>query len=92
MVIGKFTSKNQITIPKELAKGLNLKAGDYLNFEIEDGKLIIIPVALIPKDQQWYWTDEWQEGEREADEDIKASRVKTFDNVDDLIKELHADD
>jgi hypothetical protein len=49
-------------------------------------------VALIPKDQQWYWTDKWQAGEREADEDINAGRVKAFDSVDNLLEELHADD
>jgi len=27
--------------------------------------------------------------EREADEDIKAGRVKTFKNVEDLIKDLN---
>ncbi len=92
MAIGKFTSKNQLTVPKEIVKGLNLKPGDYLNYEAKDGKIIITPVALVPKDQQWYWTNKWQAGEREADEDIKAGRVKTFHSVDDLIKELHADD
>lgn len=25
----------------------------------------------IPKDQLWWWTKEWQAGEREVDEDIK---------------------
>lgn len=32
----------------------------------------------IPKDQAWFWTKEWQEGEKEAEEDIKAGRVKKF--------------
>jgi len=35
-----------------------------------------------------FWTRRWQEGEWEADEDIKAGRVKTFDSVDELIKDL----
>ena len=32
----------------------------------------------IPKSQAYFWTKEWQEGERRADEDIKAGRVKKF--------------
>jgi len=36
----------------------------------------------------YFWTGKWQEGEREADEDMKAGRVKSFDSVDELIKEL----
>lgn len=41
-------------------------------------------------DQSWYWTERWQKAEREADEDIKAGRVKAFDNVEDLIRELNS--
>ena len=35
-----------------------------------------------------FWTRKWQEGEREADEDIKAGRVKAFDSVEELISDL----
>lgn len=47
----------------------------------------ILPFAR-GKNQAYFWTKRWQEGEREADEDIKAGRVKTFDSVDELIKDL----
>ena len=30
-------------------------------------------------DQAWFWTKRWQEGELQADEDIKAGRVHHFD-------------
>jgi antitoxin MazE len=40
------------------------------------------------KSQAYFWTKEWQEAEREASEDIKAGRVKTFDNVEELLKDL----
>ena len=39
--------------------------------------------------QDYYWTREWQEGEREADEDIEAGLVKHFSSVSSLIAELH---
>jgi hypothetical protein len=38
--------------------------------------------------QQWFWTKEWQEGERRVDEDIKAGRVHRFDNIDDFFASL----
>ena len=38
--------------------------------------------------QAYFWTKEWQAAEREADEDIKAGRVKSFDSVEELIKDL----
>ena len=43
---------------------------------------------LIDEDDSWYWSEEWQQMEREADEDIKAGRIKSFENVEDLIREL----
>jgi predicted transcriptional regulator len=50
--------------------------------------------ALIDEasDQAYFWTPEWQAGEREADEDIAAGRVETFDSMDDLIADLMDDE
>lgn len=37
-----------------------------------------------------FWTEaEWEKAEREADEDIKAGRVKRFGSVEGLIADLH---
>ena len=38
--------------------------------------------------QAWYWTKEWQEGEREAQADIEAGRVKKYDSVKDFLASL----
>lgn len=32
-------------------------------------------VGLIDPDQTWWWTEEWQKGEREAEKDIKEGRL-----------------
>lgn len=39
-------------------------------------------------DQAYYWRTGWQQGEKEADEDIAAGRVKQFDNVEDAVEWL----
>ena len=46
----------------------------------------------IDPDQAYFWTEEWQKGEREADEDIAAGRVKTFDTMEDFLADLDNDD
>ena len=51
-------------------------------------KQAIIQKRLVDKSQAYFWTNKWQEGEKEADEDIKAGRVKTFDSVEELVKDL----
>ncbi|MGB6872548.1 MAG: hypothetical protein WBE46_00140 [Dehalococcoidia bacterium] len=61
-------------------KSRSVMSRSYLGIEI--------PKKLVDKSQAYFWTKRWQEGEREADEDIKAGRVKTFDSVDELIKDL----
>ena len=46
-------------------------------------------VGLIDNDQKWWWTEEWQRREREAEEDITKSVVSdSFDNAYDLIAHL----
>jgi hypothetical protein len=39
-------------------------------------------------DQAWFWTPEWQEGEREADEDIAAGRTAYFDSTEEFLAAL----
>lgn len=51
--------------------------------EITDGR--------IDPEQAWFWTREWQEKEREADEDLAAGRGTTYENDDDLIGALEGD-
>jgi len=47
-------------------------------------------VGLIDPDQSWWWTEEWQKGEREAEREVKEGKVKKFSNVEDLIEDLHS--
>ena len=46
--------------------------------ERDDGVLEIRAFVPVPADQAWFWTKSWQAGEREASEDIKHGRVRTF--------------
>jgi hypothetical protein len=43
---------------------------------------------LVDKSQAYFWTEEWQKGEAEAEADIRAGRIKTFDSVEELLEEL----
>lgn len=38
--------------------------------------------------QSWFWTPEWQAGEREAEQDLVAGRVETFQSCDELLSAL----
>lgn len=55
-----------------------------------DGVPDLWPTSAVPASQAWFWSDEWQRREGEADEDIAAGRVITYDDVDEFIKGLDA--
>lgn len=83
-----FKQKSQVTIPKDLVRKLNLKVGDKLDIDIKDGKLVITPVVIIPKDQGWYYTPEWQAMEKEADKQLKEGRINVAESKEELYKDL----
>ena len=56
-----------------------------------DGSIRLTPQVAIDRSQAYFWTKRWQEGERQAEEDIRAGRMKEFNNVDDLIADLESD-
>lgn len=45
---------------------------------------IAATAGLIAEDQKWWWTEEWQAGEREAEADIQAGRVSGPMTVDEM--------
>lgn len=46
---------------------------------------VAVKVGLIPKDQAWWWTEEWQEGEREAEKEIREGKLEgPFETFEDF--------
>jgi AbrB family looped-hinge helix DNA binding protein len=84
-------SKNfQITIPAKLREGFGLAEGDYLEVSKGDGGFLVRPKSVVSRDpdQAWFWTKDWQKKEREAEEDIRAGRVKTFNTMEEGLRYL----
>lgn len=44
--------------------------------------------AHVPAGQEWFWSDEWQEGERGVNEDLAAGRFTVFETVDEAARWL----
>ncbi len=42
----------------------------------------------IDPDQAWFWTPQWQAGEREADADIAAGRTTRYDSDEEFMAAL----
>jgi hypothetical protein len=56
--------------------------------ERDDGVIELHPLASVPADQRWFWTERWQRMEREADADVAAGRVRAYADVDALLTAL----
>ena len=83
-------AKGQITVPRVLRERLGVREGDDLIFyENEEGQVVVDAAQTIPPDQAWFWTERWQQMEREVQADYDAGRYKEFDNVEDLIADLN---
>ena len=51
---------------------------------------IAAKMGLIASDQIWWWTEEWQKGERETEGELRAGKTfGLFSSADDLIASLH---
>ena len=72
--------KAQVTLPQSVRQSLNIEEGDFLDVRVEDGEIVLRVKKLVDKEQAWFWTRRWQEGEREAEEDIRSGRIHSFDS------------
>ncbi|MFN0093236.1 MAG: hypothetical protein ACKVVT_00445, partial [Dehalococcoidia bacterium] len=73
-----------LVIPKANLVRAALAVGQRFCVENTPEGILIRPVDRDP-DQWWFWTDAWQAGEREADEDIAAGRFTRFFDDEEFI-------
>ena len=81
-------AKGQITLPEDVRRAAHLEEGDLLDAEITPEGILLRPQKLIDATQAWFWTTDWQAGERDADADRAASRVNTFASGEELLGAL----
>lgn len=81
-----MTSGGQLELPAEARAALHLSAVRSVDVEVlADG---VVLLRGRDPNQTWFWTDEWQAGEREADEDLAAGRSELFDSDDEFERRL----
>ena len=82
-------AKGQITLPREIREAARLQEGDPVEVEVlADGVIQIRPKKIIDASQAWFWTPEWQAGEREASADIEAGRMDVSESGEDFLASL----
>jgi AbrB family looped-hinge helix DNA binding protein len=79
----------QITLPAEVRRRVRAAEGDVFLAEVgDDDEIVLRKKSLVDASQAYFWTEEWQGGEREAQEDIRRGRVKRFRSAKALVADL----
>lgn len=81
-------AKGQITLPEEIRTAASLEEGDLLEAEMTEEGILLRPQKVVNASQAWFWSPEWQEGEREAEADLAAGRAEGFPSGDEFLDAL----
>ncbi len=74
----KVGARGIITIPASLRKAVDIHPGDVVVIEASEGggELTIHPQLTVDRSQAWFWSESWQQDERDVERDISAGKVK----------------
>ena len=81
-------ARGQITLPDDVRRAAHLEEGDLLDAEITSEGILLRPQKFIDATQAWFWTADWQSGERDADADRSAERISSFASGEELLAAL----
>jgi antitoxin PrlF len=82
-------AKGQLTLPDDIRKAAKLQEGDLIEAEVtESGEVILRPLATVDRNQAWFWTPEWQAGEREASEQARRGEGERFETGTEFLDSL----
>ncbi len=89
--IARLTPKEQQLLAKAKEKITKIKTNlaTARGLTPEEAK-VVRKVGLIDSEQAWWWLESWQHGERQAEKDRRAGKVKAFGNVEDLLADLRS--
>ena len=85
MLLRRIKSKNQLTIPNELMKKLDLTLNDIVEFSLEDDFIKVTPVQVEPR----YTPEELKAMDDIVEEEKKAGkRLKAGKKFDEYIRKI----
>ena len=88
MSLTRVRGKGQITLSDRVRREARVVEGDLLEVSVEEGAIVMRPKKLIDADQAWFWTESWQQGEREASADIAAGRTRRSATAREFLESL----
>ena len=83
----KIGQRFTVVLPRDVREGLAVD--DPVDVvRREDGVIEIRPQMLVDKSQAWFWSPDWQAGERQVDADYAAGRYRVHESGDAFVAEL----
>ena len=88
VTLTKVTRNGQITLPAAVRRAAGIEEGDLVAVTLEGDTITLVPKRLVDKSQAYFWSEAWQQAEREASDDFAQGRVLPFSDVEALIAAL----
>ena len=87
----KVGAHREVKLPDVVTRRLRIREGAKLEVLVSGDGIFLIPSKRIPKEQRYFYTEEWQAKEREADESIaRGEVVGPFSNAVAAVRALRA--
>ncbi|WP_311537508.1 AbrB/MazE/SpoVT family DNA-binding domain-containing protein [uncultured Anaerococcus sp.] len=77
-------AKSQVTIPKDIVNSMELNQGDQFEVIEDDGKIVLVPVAVYPE----HVIKKLKAQVKEIKDSIKNGETPVFDSIDSLFEDL----
>ena len=84
MMLVELKAKSQVTIPKDIVNSMKLSQGDQFEVTEDNGKIVLIPVAIYPE----HVIKNIKAEVKEIKKSIENGTQPVFDSIDSLFEEL----
>ena len=86
----RIRGRGQLTLPADVREALHVAEGDEVEFtRHDDGTVTVRGLKTIPAGQAWFWSPQWQAGERDADREIAAGDLSpVYGSAQDMFADL----
>ena len=77
--------RNIISLPRDIREQLNINEGDVLDIRIDNNKIIIEPMKVVPSSQAYFWSETTQNDMIEAKNDVDSDNVREFKTITEFL-------
>lgn len=83
-------SRGVMALPAEIRRRFHLdEPGAQVEItERDDGVLELRPALPVPVAQRWFWTERWQQRERDVDAHVRAGEISVHSNGEAFLEHL----